>query len=138
MTGYQDLSEFERGVIVGKREMGHSISAVAMKFVCLRTTISRVCHEYQVSGKTSNRQLWCCRKKPLKERDHRRLTRILKRHRRGTLPQIATDFNARASTSVSVKAVQRTIIDMGVRSRRPTYLRLLIARHKALYFAWVC
>ncbi|GFY27658.1 transposable element tcb2 transposase [Trichonephila clavipes] len=26
MTGYQDLSEFERGVIVSAREMGHGIS----------------------------------------------------------------------------------------------------------------
>ncbi|GFV09793.1 hypothetical protein TNCV_2598481 [Trichonephila clavipes] len=32
MAGYQDLSEFERGVIVGAREMGNSISEVAMKF----------------------------------------------------------------------------------------------------------
>ncbi|GBL77734.1 hypothetical protein AVEN_152949-1 [Araneus ventricosus] len=29
---FQDLSDFERGVIVGAREMGHSISEVAMKF----------------------------------------------------------------------------------------------------------
>lgn len=26
MAGYQDLSDLERGVIVGAREMGHSIS----------------------------------------------------------------------------------------------------------------
>ena len=40
MAGYRDLSEFERGVIVGAREMGHSISEVAMKFGFSRTTIS--------------------------------------------------------------------------------------------------
>ena len=32
MAGYQDLSDFERGIIFGVREMGHSISEVAMKF----------------------------------------------------------------------------------------------------------
>ncbi|GBM61728.1 hypothetical protein AVEN_120573-1 [Araneus ventricosus] len=32
MAGYQDLSDFQRGVIVGAREMGHSITEVAMKF----------------------------------------------------------------------------------------------------------
>ncbi|GFX97638.1 hypothetical protein TNCV_2841981 [Trichonephila clavipes] len=37
MAGYQDLSEFERGVIVGAREMGHSISEVVMKFRISRT-----------------------------------------------------------------------------------------------------
>ncbi|GBN03540.1 hypothetical protein AVEN_146660-1 [Araneus ventricosus] len=32
MAGYQDLSDFERGIIIGTREMGHSISEVAMEF----------------------------------------------------------------------------------------------------------
>ncbi|GBM79294.1 hypothetical protein AVEN_92051-1 [Araneus ventricosus] len=32
MASFQDLSDFEPGVIVGAREMGHSISEVAMKF----------------------------------------------------------------------------------------------------------
>ncbi|GBM16341.1 hypothetical protein AVEN_28305-1 [Araneus ventricosus] len=53
MAGYQDLSNFERGLIVGAREMRHSISEVAMKFGYSHTTISRVYHEYRVSGKTS-------------------------------------------------------------------------------------
>ncbi|GFW11731.1 transposable element Tcb2 transposase [Trichonephila clavipes] len=32
MAGYKDLREFERAVIVGAREMGHSIFEVEMKF----------------------------------------------------------------------------------------------------------
>ncbi|GBN40941.1 hypothetical protein AVEN_94323-1 [Araneus ventricosus] len=40
MAFFQDLTDFERGVIVGAREMGHSISEVAMKFRFSRTTIS--------------------------------------------------------------------------------------------------
>ncbi|GBM12308.1 hypothetical protein AVEN_155306-1 [Araneus ventricosus] len=54
MAGYQDLSEFERGVIVGAREIGHSIPGVAMKFGFSPTAISRVYSEYRESGKTSN------------------------------------------------------------------------------------
>ncbi|GBO40004.1 hypothetical protein AVEN_103972-1 [Araneus ventricosus] len=65
MACFQDLSVFERGVIVGAREMGHSISEVAMKFGFSRTTISRVYHEYRVSGKTSNFSHRCGRKKDL-------------------------------------------------------------------------
>ncbi|GBM99767.1 hypothetical protein AVEN_268033-1 [Araneus ventricosus] len=52
--GQKPLSHFERGFIVGAREMGHSISEVAMKFRFARTTISRVYREHRVSGKTSN------------------------------------------------------------------------------------
>ncbi|GBM78780.1 hypothetical protein AVEN_81953-1 [Araneus ventricosus] len=57
MACFQDLSDFERGVIVGAREMRHSISEVAMKFGFSRTTISRVYPEYRVSSKTSNFRL---------------------------------------------------------------------------------
>ncbi|GBM91031.1 hypothetical protein AVEN_251289-1, partial [Araneus ventricosus] len=89
MAGYQDLSEFERGVIVGALEMGRSISEVAMKFGFSRTTISRVYREYRESGKTSNLRHRCGRKMIVQERDQRRLMRIIKRDRRATLPQIS-------------------------------------------------
>ena len=66
MAGYRDLSEFERGVIVGARETGHSISEVAMKFGFSRMTISRV---YRESGKKLNLRHRCGRKKIMQERD---------------------------------------------------------------------
>ncbi|GBN43295.1 hypothetical protein AVEN_89366-1 [Araneus ventricosus] len=110
MAGYQDLSKFERGVIVGARGKGHSISEVAMKFVFSRTTISRAYREYWESGKTSNLRHRYGRKKIMQERDQRRLTRIIKRDRRSTLPQITADFNAGPSTSVSVRTIQRNIM----------------------------
>ncbi|GFY09065.1 HTH_Tnp_Tc3_2 domain-containing protein [Trichonephila clavipes] len=100
MAGYQHLSEFEGGFIVGVREMGHSISEI--------------------------RQEW----------NPRRLRRIIKRNRRATLSQIAAYFNAGPSTSVTVRTIQRNIIDMGFRSRRPTHIPLLTARHKALSLIW--
>ncbi|GBL79204.1 hypothetical protein AVEN_92437-1 [Araneus ventricosus] len=62
--------------------------------------------------------------------------RILKRDRRTILSQIAADFNDGASTSVSVRTVQRTVINMGSQSRRPTRVPLLTALHKALLLSW--
>ncbi|GBN87772.1 hypothetical protein AVEN_261364-1 [Araneus ventricosus] len=47
MACFQDLSAFERGVIVGAREMRHSISEAAMKFGFSPMTISRVYREYR-------------------------------------------------------------------------------------------
>ncbi|GBN80661.1 hypothetical protein AVEN_183805-1 [Araneus ventricosus] len=116
--------------------MGHSISEVVMKFGYSRTTISRVYREYRVSGKTSNLRHRCDRKNTLKERDRRRLTRNLKRVRRATLPQIASNFNVGVLTSVTVRTVELTIIDMGFRSRSATRVLLLTARHTALCLAW--
>ncbi|GFX91827.1 transposable element Tcb2 transposase [Trichonephila clavipes] len=68
--------------------MRHSISEVAMKFGFSRTTISQVYHEYRESSKTSNLRHHCGRKKIMQERDQRRLTRIIKRNRRVTLPPL--------------------------------------------------
>ncbi|GBN41091.1 hypothetical protein AVEN_242455-1 [Araneus ventricosus] len=67
MAVYQDLSDFERGAIVGAREMEHSISEVAMKFGFSRTTISRMYREYRVSGKTSNFRHRCGRKNDIEK-----------------------------------------------------------------------
>ncbi|GFU36801.1 HTH_Tnp_Tc3_2 domain-containing protein [Trichonephila clavipes] len=72
----------------------------------------------------------------IQERDQRRLTRINKQDRRATLPQIAADFNAGSSTSVTARTIQRSIINMSFQSRRPTRVPLLTARHKALGLAW--
>ncbi|GFT34990.1 HTH_Tnp_Tc3_2 domain-containing protein [Trichonephila clavipes] len=69
------------------------------------------------------------------ERDQRRLTRIIKRDRRATLPQIAAYFNAGPSTSVTARTIQRNIIDMGFWIRRPTRAPLFTARHKTYILA---
>ncbi|GBM70602.1 hypothetical protein AVEN_5975-1 [Araneus ventricosus] len=67
MVCFQDLSDFEHGVIAGAREMGHSFSEIAMKFGFSPTTISRVYREYRVSGKTSNFRHRCGQKKDLEK-----------------------------------------------------------------------
>ncbi|GFX41405.1 HTH_Tnp_Tc3_2 domain-containing protein [Trichonephila clavipes] len=107
--------------------MGLGMRKEAMKFGFSRMTISRVYREYRESGKTTNLRYFCGRKKTMQERYQRRLTRIIKRDRRATLPQIAADFNIGPSTSVTVRTIQRNIIDMGFRSRRPTRVPLLTA-----------
>ncbi|GBM83486.1 hypothetical protein AVEN_74106-1 [Araneus ventricosus] len=108
MAGYQDLSEFERGVIVERWEIASPRNPV----------------KHQIYDRHR-----CDRKKIMQERDKRRLTRMIKRDRRATLPQTAADFNAGPSTSASVRTIQRNIIDMGFRSRRPTRVPLMTARY---------
>ncbi|GFW70822.1 HTH_Tnp_Tc3_2 domain-containing protein [Trichonephila clavipes] len=72
----------------------------------------------------------------MQKRDQRQLTRITKRDRRTTFPQIVANFNAGPSTSDIVQIIQRNIIDMSCWSRRPTCVPLLTARYKALQLSW--
>ncbi|GFU37609.1 HTH_Tnp_Tc3_2 domain-containing protein [Trichonephila clavipes] len=135
-AGYQNLIEFKCSVLVSARDTGRSIFKVALKFGFLHTTISRVYREYPESGKISNLRHRCGRKKIMQERDQRRLTRCLKRDRYATLLKIAADFNVESSTGAIARTIQRNIIDMGFRSRRPTPVPLLTARHKDLRLTW--
>ncbi|GBN74299.1 Sodium-coupled monocarboxylate transporter 1 [Araneus ventricosus] len=63
-------------------------------------------------------------------------TRILKRDKCATLPQNAANFNDGTSTSVSVRTVQRTVINMGSQIRRSTRVPLLTAQHEASRLTW--
>ncbi|GFU33275.1 hypothetical protein TNCV_3768331 [Trichonephila clavipes] len=49
----------------------------------------------------------------MQEMDQRRMTRIIKRDRRATLPRTLADFNAGTSINVNVLTSKRTVIDMG-------------------------
>lgn len=84
--------------------MGNSIFKVGMKWGFSCTAISQVHCRYRESGKTSNLQ-W--------------LKIINQYYRIATLSQIAADFNVGASTSDSVRKIQRNIIDMDFLAKSP-------------------
>jgi hypothetical protein len=50
-----ELSEFEWGIIVGARRMGHSISEVVWPFSIHESTVSHVYREYLMEGITTHR-----------------------------------------------------------------------------------
>lgn len=64
------------------------------------------------------------------------LARIVTNDQPVTLPQITAQFNARASGSVSILAVQRSLWSIGFRTPRLSRVSLFNARHKALGLQW--
>ncbi|GFV39759.1 transposable element Tcb1 transposase [Trichonephila clavipes] len=130
-----DLSDFDRGHIVMSRRLGTSISEIAL-VGCSRSTVVSTYAQWMNDGETSRKRHGVRRLHAIKEKGHRRLSRIVKQNRSQTVAQLTAQYNAGASRIVLEHTVQRTLLDMGLRSKRPTREPLLTKRHRQLHLRW--
>uniref|UniRef100_A0A3B3RJQ1 Transposase Tc1-like domain-containing protein n=1 Tax=Paramormyrops kingsleyae TaxID=1676925 RepID=A0A3B3RJQ1_9TELE len=132
-----DLSNFERGMVVGARRAGLSISQSAQLLGFSRTTISRVYKEWCAKGKTSSMRQSCGRKCLVDARGQRRMGRLIQADRRATLTEITTRYNRGMQQSICEATTRTTLRRMGYNSRRPHRVPLISTtnRKKRLQFA---
>ncbi|GBM65331.1 hypothetical protein AVEN_12097-1 [Araneus ventricosus] len=131
-----DLSEFDRGQIVMARRLGTSITETARLVGCSRSAVVSIHAKWINDGDTSSRRQCVGRPRVIKETGRRRLSRLVKQNRRQIVAQLTAQHNAGSSASVSEHTVQRTLLDMGLCSRRPTHVPLLTKRHRQLRLQW--
>ena len=112
-----DLSEFQRGQIVGARLCGVSVTAVASVLGVLPGTVSKVMTAYTTHGKTTSGKRNSGRKKSISDRARRVLKRIVTRNRRATAAQVTEELNQHLPQPVSTITVRRELHDMNLRGR---------------------
>ncbi|GBM39080.1 hypothetical protein AVEN_190220-1 [Araneus ventricosus] len=113
------------------RRIGSSITETARLVGCSRSAVVSIHAKCINDGDTSSRRHGVGRPRVIKEKGRRKLSRLVKQNRHQTVAQVTAQYNAGAST-VPYPTVHRTLLDMGLCSRRPTRVLLLIKRHRQL------
>ncbi|XP_018608567.2 uncharacterized protein LOC108934881 [Scleropages formosus] len=109
MASRGDLTEFERGVIVGARLGGASVTQAAEMANVSRGTVSKVMSAWEREGKTSSAKGNCGRKRLLSARDTHALVQLVRRNRRATAEELWEKFNAGREQRVSLKTIRREL-----------------------------
>ena len=103
-----DLSDFERGMVVGARQAGLSISGTADLLEFSPTTFSSVYREWSEKEKISSERQLCGRKCRVDVRGQRRMSRLVPDDMKATVTQITTRYNQGMQNTISECTTRQT------------------------------
>ncbi|GBO29083.1 hypothetical protein AVEN_184010-1 [Araneus ventricosus] len=116
-------------MIIGFRAKGGSISETANFVNCSRAAVVKVYRAWQYGTIQNQRRGTCVAPRAIDDRAKRRLRRNVRANRCTTVEQLTTHMNQGATKSVSSTTVQRTLLRMGLRSRRLVNAPALTRQH---------
>ncbi len=125
-----DLNDFKRGMVVGARRAGLSISKTADLLGFSRKTIARVYRKWSEKEKIFCERQLCRLKCLLDVGGQRRMGKLVRDDRKATVTQITTHYNQGMQNTISGRTKRRTLKQMGYSSRRPHRLPLLSAKNR--------
>ncbi|GBN36413.1 hypothetical protein AVEN_167235-1 [Araneus ventricosus] len=129
MQKCSDLSDVQKGMIIGFRAKGGSISETANFVNCSRAAVVKVYRAWQYGTIQNQRRGKCGAPRAIVDRGERRLRRCVRANRRATVEQLTAQMNQGATKSVSSTTVQRTLLRMGLRSRHLVNAPALTRQH---------
>ncbi|GBN67745.1 hypothetical protein AVEN_161199-1 [Araneus ventricosus] len=133
MQKCSDLSDVQKGMIIGFRAKGGSISETANFVNCSRAAVVKVYRTWQYGTIQNQRRGTCGAPWAIDDRGERRLRRCVRVNRRAIVEQLTAQMNQGATKSVSSTTVQRTLLRMGL---RPTcelfFLRMMASTSRTM------
>src|SRR4051794_7065128 len=111
-TPRKELSQSQRGQIIGAFKMGGNPLSIAKTLGLPRSTVYKTVKRYKETGSEEpvKRQ---GRPKTLSERDKRALNRIAVNNRKAPLAEITKELNAKLENGLSTKTVRGYLKEMG-------------------------
>ncbi|GBO12980.1 hypothetical protein AVEN_65033-1 [Araneus ventricosus] len=101
MQKRSDLSDVQKGMIIGFRAKGGSISETANFVNCSRAAVVKLYRACQYGTIQNQRRGTCGAPRAIDDRGERRLRRCVRANRRATVEQLTAQMNQRATKSVS-------------------------------------
>ncbi|GFV10289.1 transposable element Tc1 transposase [Trichonephila clavipes] len=106
---FEQISEFERGRIVGLREAGLSYRAVATRVQRNSSTIMRVSKQWSDEGRTA-RKSGSGPRNVMSARDDRRLVRMAQTNRTVSSRQLAAQWSTATGVSLCASSIRRRLL----------------------------
>jgi len=135
MSQRKELTDFERGEIVGLSKGKVSIRKIADILKHPKSTVGEVIKKYNEQGATTTASR-SGRPKILSERDNRHLLKIVKENRNNTLEELTENFNTSMAISVSNRTVQRTLHKEGYSGHAAKKKPFVSEQNRKKRYAW--
>ncbi|GFV84116.1 transposable element Tcb2 transposase [Trichonephila clavipes] len=132
---FEQISEFERGKIVGLREAGLSYRAVATRVQRNSSTIMRVSKQWTDEGRTA-RKSGSGPRNVTSAPDDRRLVRMAQTDPTASSRQLAAQWSTATGVSLCASSIQRRLLQRGLRARIPLCRIPLTQNHCHLRLHW--
>lgn len=130
-----DLTEFQRGEIIGAWKFGHSEREIAEKIGHPKSTVHDTIVRYCETGSGTSAPR-SGRPKVLSDRDKRHLEIIVRSNRQQTTRQVHQNFVESSGTAVSISTIRRALYDAGYNSRVAARKPLISRKNRRDRLQW--